>query len=190
MICMIVKRIVSLSKQSLLSNAYKAFYNLEIMSMMVSDLFHINKHTCEYCKLDSITCIFHPSLQKFSDVMKNDDDKNLNLEIAEQKWVTWNKCKFMKLLSKQKFRLHLIIYAKFHNEKLKQKLIAKGYIFVPIETIPTIRKYTPNCQTSQILSMSNIVSFKSPNVSSDATNVNDNSASCANEPPKKRIRLL
>ena len=83
MICSIVKRIVSLAAQEILSNAYKAFYNLEVLSLMVSDLFHIEKHTCKHCVLSSEERIFHPSLSKFQQIMKNpENDKNLNLSIG------------------------------------------------------------------------------------------------------------
>lgn len=200
MICSIVKRIVSLATQDILSNAYKAFYNLEILSLMVSDLWHIDKHTCKYCVLSSEECIFHPSLSNFESIMKNpDNNKNLNLSIAEQKWTTWNKAKFMKLLSKQKFRLHCLVYRKYHNTKLKQTLIAQGYKFVSIETIQKRRTFLPNGNVSDILSMKNIIKTQSKhrksNAASNQENVSIENAQSENvnqdvsEPPKKRVRL-
>ena len=101
MICCIVKRLQTLVKEQVLSSDQLAFYSIAFVSIFLADLWHILKHTCKYCVLGTDTCLFHPMLPKFEDVLFDATGSKLNLNVAEHQWVPFDKMQFLKQLSRQ-----------------------------------------------------------------------------------------
>ena len=162
MICVIAKRLQTLYKENILSNAQKHFYSINFVSAWLADLWHIFSHTCQYCVLTSATCLFHPFLKKFSNDLLDENEKRANLNVVEQRWVKFNKMRFMKQENRQSYGLDLLLFRKYQNERRKSELIKQGYQFKPIQTLSHLKKrsYQPTSSINTSFTLQMLVDHR------------------------------
>lgn len=139
MTCSIVRRLLSLLSKKQLDHNMAKFYNFDILSRMVSDLFHILKHQCSLCTPDDGCGLFHPYLSKFKDILKPHKQDKINLLVCEQLWRKWNKLHWLKLSNKAHFECTLSRFQNHINEGIFKKLEKDGYVFQSMQSISRLR---------------------------------------------------
>ncbi len=109
---------------------------ISLLAYLFIDLFHIKTHKNPLC---SLTGLFHPQGKKFK---KQRIETGGNDSIVEQNWKVTNSLKFAKNLGQRRFSFMLYDFKERHNEKNWNKLVQKGYEFIPISDTTIIRDFT------------------------------------------------
>ena len=138
MSCMLIKRILSLFANNIISTLFCAFYAAEFLARFASDIWHVSSHVCPLCVIGSPNCVVNPKLQKFNNILRH-NDKNINMLTVEQLWPNWNKLKFIHAMNKSHIIFLLFLFREHHNKKVKKHIEAMGYTFIDITSFKPIR---------------------------------------------------
>ena len=155
MMCNLYARARTLITNSLLEPLHSSLI-IKFLQHLFIDKWHVKPHKNALCQNDE-GGLFHPYLPKFKNILYG--NVKTNDQVVEQNWKIINKLKFAKNMRARKFKFLLYDFRKRHNKKNWKRLLQKGYSFVPISNVSTIRNLenieTTLPTTEQLISSSN-----------------------------------
>ena len=145
MMCRIYHHLDTLMEEDRLSAVQKHLW-CSLMPRAFIDIWHIFTHTDELCSTDGI---FHPTLNKFKDILYFDGSidaviKRVNDQIVEQFWSTMNSTYQLKSMNREHLLLFLLDKRQYYNNNKIAEIKEKGWTFVPIDCTTTLHNIGSN----------------------------------------------
>ena len=134
MMCRIYHHLDTLMEDDRLSDVQKHLW-CSLMPRAFIDIWHIFTHTDDLCSTDGI---FHPTLNKFKDILYFDGSidaviKRVNDQIVEQFWSTMNSTYQLKSMNREHLLMFLLEKRQYYNNNKIAEIKEKGWTFVPID---------------------------------------------------------